>query len=136
MIFRILGGAFVLLHGIVYALYAGHSGRLYELQNGLPWPEGSWFFSPILGSDATRTLGTVACLVVAVGFVAGGIAILTQQTWWRPLLIIVALFSAGLFLLLWDGRMQQLDGQGAIGLLVSVAILVVALSLGRPEVEA
>lgn len=130
-VIRILGGVFVLLHGIVHALYAGHSGRLYELTPGLPWPEGSWLFSRFGGGDAARSIATAACTIAAIGFALGGVAILARLAWWRPFVVAVAAFSILVFLLFWNGQPRQLGDQGAIGLLVSLGVLVATLILGR-----
>ena len=39
---RFVVGIFLILHGIVYLLYFGHSMRLFELRPGLLWPEAAW----------------------------------------------------------------------------------------------
>jgi len=40
-----------------------------------------------------------------------------------------AALSAVIFILFWDGGMQKLDQKGGVGLLISTAILVAALTL-------
>lgn len=121
----IVVGIFILLHGGVHLLYFGQSWRLFELQPGLLWPDGSWALSKILGEGATRRLASMACVAAAVGFLAGGIGILLGQAWWRPVAVVSAAFSAAIFLLFWDGKMQKLDRQGGVGLLIDVAIILV-----------
>jgi hypothetical protein len=132
---RVIFGIFIVLHGLVHLLYFGHSRRLFELQPGMAWPDGSWAFSRLLGDEATRTLASVAMIVAAVGFVAGGAAVLLKQAWWRPEVVGAAAFASGVFVLLWDGRLQDLDDKGAIGLLINVALLVAILIVGWPEFE-
>ena len=39
---RILVSLLVILHGLVHLLYFGQSARLFELQPGMGWPDGSW----------------------------------------------------------------------------------------------
>lgn len=126
-------GIFVVLHGLVHLLYVGQSARLFELQPGLVWPDGAWTFSRLLGDEATRSLANILNALVAIGFVAGGIAILASQTWWRPLVVGSAAFSAVIFILFWNGQLQRLDQQGAIGLLINVAIVVAVLILRWPN---
>ncbi len=57
------------------------------------------------------------------------------QAWWRPVVVGVAAFSAVVFILFWDGKVQKLDGQGGIGLLIDIALLVAVLILRWPDFE-
>jgi uncharacterized membrane protein YphA (DoxX/SURF4 family) len=128
-----LFGVFIALHGLVHLLYFGHSARFFELKPGMGWPDGSWALSRLIGDEATRTLASVALILAALGLVAGGIGILTGQAWRRPVIVGAAAFSSVVYLLLWNGRTQNLDGQGAIGILIDVAILVSVLVLKWPS---
>ena len=130
---RFIIGVFIVLHGLVHLLYFGQSWRLFELQAGMVWPEGSWAFSKLLGDETTRLLASISCILAAIGFVAGGTGILVGQAWWRPVVVGAAAFSAVVFILFWDGKMQKLDNQGGIGLLINVAILVAVLILQWPD---
>ena len=53
---RAIPGVFVVLHGLVHLLNLGQSVRLFELQPGMTWPDGSWAFSRLLGNNRTRTM--------------------------------------------------------------------------------
>ena len=132
---RFVVGAFIVLHGLVHLLYFGQSFRLFELRPEMVWPEGSWAFSKLLGDETTRTLASISCILAAIGFVAGGTAILVGQAWWRPVVVGAAAFSAVVFILFWDGTTQKLDDQGGIGLLINIAILVAVLILQWPHFE-
>jgi hypothetical protein len=124
---------FLALHGLVHLLYLGQSRRLFELQAGMVWPDGSWAFSRLLGDGATRWLATIACGLAAVGFVAGGVGILARQPWWRPVVVGAAALSSVVYILFWNGKMQRLDNQGGIGILINIAILVAVLILRWPN---
>ena len=126
-------GVFIVLHGLVHVLYAGQSARRFELKPGMVWPDGSWTFSRLLGDEATRNLASISLVLAAIGFVAGGIGIFVGQTWWRPVVVGAAALSAVVYILFWNGRMQNLDGQGGIGLLINLAILVAVLIVRRPQ---
>jgi hypothetical protein len=126
---RFVFGVFIVLHGLVHMLYFGQSARLFELQPGMVWPDGAWTFSKLVGDAATRNLANVACVLAAIGFAVGGIGILVSQNWWRPMVVASAAFSAALFVLFWDGKVQMLDNKGGIGILINVAILVALLIL-------
>ena len=126
-------GGFIVLHGLVHLLYAGQSARRSELKPGMVWPDGSWAFSRLLGDEATRNLASIALILAAMGLVVGGIGILVSQAWWRPVVVGAAALSAVVYSLFWNGRLQNLDGQGMVGLLIDIAILVAVLILQWPQ---
>ena len=130
---RFIVGAFIVLHGLVHLLYFAQSRRIFELQPGMVWPDGSWAFSRLLGDKATRWLASIACILAAIGFVVGGTAILLGQAWWRPVVVGAAAFSAAVFFLFWNGKTQKLAQQGAIAILINLAILVYVLVLQWPD---
>jgi hypothetical protein len=130
---RFIVGVFLVLHGLVHLLYFAQSRRLFELQPGMAWPEGSWAFSKLLGEGATRWLASISCLLAAIGFVAGGIGIFLGQAWWRPLVVGSAAFSAAIFVLFWDVKLQRLANKGAIAILINGAILVAVLIFQWPD---
>jgi hypothetical protein len=129
---KILAGVFLVLHGLVHLLYLGQSARLFVLQPGLTWPDGSWAFSKLLGSDGTRTLAGMCCILAAAGLVVGGAGTLTGQPWWRAVAAAAAGLSGVMYLLFWNGRGQRLADQGGVGLLIDIAILVIVLVVPRP----
>jgi hypothetical protein len=130
---RIIAGAFIILHAGVHLLYFGQSRRLFELQPGMVWPDGSWAFSRLLGDVATRNLASVALILTAIGFGVGGLGLLVMQAWWRPLVVGAAAVSAVVYILFWNGQLQRLDNQGGIGLLIDIAILVAVLIAHWPD---
>jgi hypothetical protein len=125
-------GIFFLLHGLVHLLYAGQSGRLFELRPQMVWPHGSWIFSKFLGDETVRLLASIFLVLAATGFIAGGLGIVVRQFWWRPVIVATAMFSSTLFFLLWDGKFQALAEKGGVGILISLAILVVVHILKWP----
>ncbi len=120
-------GIFFVLHGLVHLFYVGQSQRLFELQPGMSWPDGSWIFSNLWGAALTRVLASILYAVAALGFIGGGIGSLTKQDWGRSVVIGAAIFSAVSIILFWDGTLRKLDDQGAIAILINLAILVVLL---------
>lgn len=129
---QLIFGVFLVLHGVVHALYFGQSRRLFELQPGMIWPDGSWAFSKLLGDEATRMLASISFMLAAIGFAVGGIGLLVKHAWWRPVVVGSAAFSAVIIVLFWDGKMQKLHDKGGIGLLINLAILVAVLILRWP----
>ena len=132
---RLIIGVFLLLHGLVHLLYAGQSARLFELETGLTWPDGSWTFTRLLGATTTRALASTVFVLLAVGFVASGAGLMLRQPWWEPVVVVTAAAAVLFTLLFWDGRTQMLDGKGAIGLLISLAILVAVQVAHWPAFE-
>ncbi len=126
---NIILGIFLILHGGVHLLYAGQSGRYFELRPGMTWPDGSWLFSKLLGDEATRLSATISLALVALGFIVGGAGLFFRQEWWRPAVIGATALSVLIFILLWDGRFQALDAKGGVGLLIDLAILALILIL-------
>ncbi|MCB0195958.1 MAG: hypothetical protein KDJ65_28665 [Anaerolineae bacterium] len=123
----VIGGIFIILHGLVHLLYFGQSWRLFELQAGMSWPDGSWAFSQLLGDDVTRWLASISCIVAAIGFVAGGIALLLMQPWWQQVVVGSSAFSTLFFILFWDGKMQKLHDKGGIGVLINIGLVIAVL---------
>lgn len=124
---RFVVGVFLALHGLVHLLYFGQSRRLFELQPGMVWPDASWAFARLLGYEITRLLASIACVVAAVAFVAGGAGLLAGQAWWRPTAVGAAVFSSVVYVLFWDGGLQRLPDNGGIALLINAAILFAVL---------
>ena len=124
-----------MLHGLVHLLYFGQSARTFELKPGMIWPNGSWAFSKLLGNGAIGILASISLLLVAFGFITGGTGIFLNQVWWRPVVVGAALFSSVAYIIFWNGRIQNLDGQGAIGILIDIAILVAVLIFRWPPTK-
>ncbi len=129
----IIFGVFMVLHGLVHLLYFGQSARYFELRPGMVWPDGAWAFSTLLSNEMARKLASIALIVAATGFVAGGVGMLLQQALWRPFVVSAAVFSTTVYLLFWDGTLRDLDDKGAIGILINAAILAVVLILRWPK---
>jgi len=130
---KIVFGIFLVLHGLVHLLYLGQCRRIFELQPGMGWPDGSWAFSGILGNGTTRALASVCLLLAALGFVVGGMGIIVAQSWWQPIVTVTAAFSTVIFFLLWNGKFQRLDDNGGVGLLINLAILALLFIVQWPN---
>jgi len=119
----IVFGIFLLLHGVVHLLYFGHSARYFEIKEGMAWPDGSWALTNVFGQGSTRTVGSVLLVVTAVLFLLAGVSVFLKVDWWLGAVTVAAVFSTVVYLLLWDGGMQNLDGKGFVGILINLAIL-------------
>jgi len=132
---NIVFGIFIILHGLVHLLYFGHTARFFELKPGLTWPDGSWVLSQWLGEGSIRFLVSMLLVMAGFGFVASGVGILISQAWWQPVLIAISILSSLLFIIFWNGRMQNLDGQGVVGVLIDLWLLIMVLVVHWPKVS-
>ncbi len=130
---RVIFSIFLVMHSVVHLIYFGQGTKRFEMQPGLTWPDGSWAFSGLLGESGTRTLTGIGCILLATDFVAGSVGLLLGQAWWRTAVVASAGVSAAMYSLLWNGRLQRLDGQGGVGILIDIAILVAVLVFRWPR---
>ncbi len=127
-----LFGAFIVLHGLVHLLYFAQSQKIFELRPGMVWPDDSWVFSRLLGEKSTRLLASALCLLAALGFIAGGIGLFFGQPWWRNVSVAAAAISILMYILFWNGKLQKIDDQGGVGILINIAILTVIVLFQWP----
>lgn len=123
----------------VIALSVGVHGFVYlRVEQFVPSQlnarQGSMLLSGVLGSDGARPL--VAALDVATGVtvIACAVAIAAARSapgWWRPLAIASALLGLVAFAVFFDGQVDLLFEEGAIGAVISLVLLVGAIALGR-----
>lgn len=130
---RILFGIFIVLHGLVHLLYFGQSAGFFELQPGMVWPDGAWAFSKYLGNENTRMLANILLVLAALVFIVGGVAILANQDWWRMIVISAAIFSTTIYLVLWNGRFENLANNGWVGIIINLVILITMLLFQWPK---
>jgi hypothetical protein len=120
---KIAAGIFLILHGLVHGLYAGHSFGVFELQPGLRWPEESWLLRTFFSRRSIRYLGGALLVLAGMGFLGSGAGFLLSAGWWRGLLFLSTGISSGIYVLFWNGHFSQLPDQGLIGLLINSGIL-------------
>ena len=119
---KILGIALV-LHGLVYLLYAGHSLRKFQLVPGMGWPDRSWLYKQPLSSGNARGLMAACLMAVALGFAASGLGLLAGWGWWPTAAAASAAFSTLIFVTARDGRFKRLSDQGGFGVLINLAVI-------------
>lgn len=91
------------------------------------WPDRSWIFSKFLSVKALRSLASITFLLAAFGFITGGVGILLSLNWELTIVFGAAVFSSLVFILFWDRKLQKLDDQGGIGVLINIAIIFTVL---------
>ncbi len=131
---NIVLGLFLVAHGLVHAMYAAQSMRLFEIQTGLTWPDGSWVLSSLAGDPAVRTGAGAVFVAIAAAFAVAGIALVFRQGWWAPVALVAAGVSAVSLVILWNGKMQALDTQGAWAIGINGAVFLAVLVFNWPRV--
>ncbi|MAT44935.1 MAG: hypothetical protein CL609_21595 [Anaerolineaceae bacterium] len=124
MIWHILFGVFLILHGLVHLLYLLHSKRVFQLPD-LNWPDDSKIFKQVISTKARRMLAVILLGISCLGFVIGGIGTLLNFFWVNDWLRASIVISSFVFLIFWDGSGKKLDQQGLIALLINLGILIV-----------
>jgi hypothetical protein len=132
---NILFGVFIILHGLVHLLYFGHANQYFALKPGMTWPAGSWALSSMLNEGAVRFMVSLLLVVAGFGFIGGGIGVLFNLAWRRSLISAIAILSALGFIIFWNGKMQNLDGQGIVGVLIDIWLLVMVLLVKWPQLS-
>lgn len=131
---KIIIGIFILLHGLVHVLYVGHSLGFFDIASRLRWPESSWALAKALPVKSIKRLAGIVMLAAALLFLFSGIGLISDRAWWRPILgATIAVSSLG-YLLFWNGKWQRLSDQGLIGVLINIAMLVLAAFIRLPTI--
>lgn len=130
---HIVLGIFCILHGFVHALYGGHSLGLYQMQEGMTWPEGAWLLSLVADGQSPRTLAAFGAFICTAGFVAAGIGLIGRLSWGQPATLTVGIFSTLYYLAMWNGRPEHLSNQGLVGVAINLLVIVVAFLILRPQ---
>jgi len=104
---------------------------LLELGRIAAWKRGSWMLGGVVARGrldgvvlALHLFGGAALFAsaVAIGFPPFAL------DWWRPLAILGALAGVSAFAVLWDGRTRLFTEEGGIGAIVSLIVLICALT--------
>lgn len=132
---RVLAGIFVILHGLVHLWYFTLSRRLVAFKPDMGWTGESWLFSGLLGDPVTRMLAALLYLLSTVAFVAGGLGTFLRAGWSPPVLTVAAILSVATIILFWDGDTRLIVQKGLLGLLISLAILVLLLTDNWPALS-
>ncbi len=128
---RLLGGVFIILHGLVHLWYLTLSQGWVEFQSEMGWDGSSWLLSKFLPDASLRPIASSLFLLSSFAFIASGIGVFLQADWTRSVLIAAAILSSAVILLFWDGRGAMLVQKGILGLLINLVIL--AGLLGFPQ---
>ncbi|MDH5718952.1 MAG: hypothetical protein OEZ22_15095 [Spirochaetia bacterium] len=126
-------GIFFILHGLVHLLYSAHSLKRIELEKNFIWPDNSWLFSNKLNIEFIKQIASIACVIVAIGFVIGGILVFIEFSWSYWEIIASAIISSIIFFIFWDGSIRKIHSQGAIAILINIAIIIIVLYLNNTK---
>lgn len=95
------------------------------------WKGSSWLLGDGISNPQLTTLVVVLHVIAGMATLAGAVAIGLPSLlpgWWRPLAITGAMFGLVAFAVFWDGQTGLLFDEGAFGALISLVILVAAIT--------
>ncbi len=120
---RSAAGAFIILHGLVHAMYLGQALQWFELREGMAWPVGARFLPSGISDGVLRTSTAIAIGIAAAALVAGGVGILLDARWGGSVTVTAAIVVSLLHVLLWDGDIKTSPDQGLYGIIINVVIV-------------
>ena len=119
----------VFCHGFVY-VWIGSA-----LPAPIPaWKGVSWLLDDLVTGSPLNALVIALHVIAGASIIAASAAIVFGAWipgWWRPFAIGGAAVGIVAFAAFWDGQRQQLFQEGAIGALVSAALLIGAMLCPR-----
>lgn len=116
-------GVFLVLHGFVHLWYVVLSQGWVEMEDAMGWNGQSWLLSDLLAEGAVLSLASVLYVLVAVGFLAGGVGYALGRDWTTPVLVGTAVLSTVVLVAMWDGRFDLLIEKGIVGVAINVAVV-------------
>lgn len=123
-LFHWLFSLFVLAHGLVHLLYLAWAQGKMLPEDGFEFTGESWLLTSPLGGQTTRPVGMLLFAASALLFVITGIGLAFRQGWSPNWLALSAVASTLVLILMWDGKLSDLDDKGGIGVLINIALLV------------
>lgn len=116
-------GVVLALHGLVHLWYVVLSRGWVEDEEAMGWNGESWLLTGILPEAYVLDVASLLYVVVAAGFIGGGIGVALFRGWATPVLVGSAVLSTAVIVVLWDGRFEQLTEKGGVGVLVNVVVI-------------
>ena len=95
------------------------------------WKGSSWLLGDGISNPQLTTLVVVLHVIAGIATLACAVAIGLPSLlpgWWRPLAITGAVLGIVAFAVFWDGQTGLLFDEGALGALISLIILVAAIT--------
>ena len=116
---------FLVLHGLVHLWYVVLSQGWVEMEDAMGWNGRSWLLSDLLTEETVLSLASVLYVLVAVGFLAGGVGYALDRDWATAVLVGAAVLSTVLLVAMWDGQFDLLVEKGVVGVAINVAVVAI-----------
>ena len=116
---------FLVLHGLVHLWYVVLSQGWVEMEDAMGWNGRSWLLSDLLTEGTVLSLASVLYVLVAVGFLAGGVGYALDRDWATAVLVGAAVLSTVLLVAMWDGQFDLLVEKGVVGVAINVAVVAI-----------
>ncbi|HOC19653.1 MAG TPA: hypothetical protein PKK95_15400 [Vicinamibacterales bacterium] len=115
--------AFLLFaHGFIYIRVGGALPGTVKGWNGRPW-----LLSKAITGGALITLLRAVHVAAGIAIVACAIAIALNHPSWRTFAILGCAVGLVAFAIFWDGQTSLLFDEGAVGAVISLALLLTAI---------
>jgi hypothetical protein len=128
---------FLVLHGVVHLWYVVLSQGWVEMEDAMGWNGRSWLLSNLLTEGTVLSLASVRYVLVAVGFLAGGVGYALGRDWATPVLVGAAALSTVVIVAMLDGRFDLPVEKGVVGVAINVAVVALLVlrrvERGRPD---
>lgn len=125
---RLATGVVLVLHGLVHLWYVALAQGWVEFEEEMGWTGTSWLLSPVLSREVVLALASALYVLVALGFVVGGVGYVLGGDWWPTVVLGSAVLSAVVIVATWDGSFDRLVEKGAVGVLVDVVVAYLVLA--------
>lgn len=122
-----LFGIFLILHGIVFFLYAGQSLRLFELKPGMTWPDNSLLCSNLCNEKVLRVITALLCALFGTTFIFAAIILIFEIPLWFNAVIYSSISSTLVYIIMWDGKTANIKDQGGIGITLNFFLIILLI---------
>ena len=119
-----LMGILARVGGFVHLWYVVLSQGWVEMEDAMGWNGRSWLLSDLLAEGTVLSLASVLYVLVAVGFLVGGVGYALGRDWTTPVLVGTAVLSTVVLVAMWDGRFDLLIEKGVGGVAINVVVVV------------
>ncbi|SEP03763.1 hypothetical protein SAMN04487948_111113 [Halogranum amylolyticum] len=93
------------------------------MEDAMGWNGRSWLLSDLLAEGTVLSLASLIYVLVAVGFLVGGVGYGLGRDWATPVLVGAAVLSTVVLVAMWDGRFDLLVEKGIVGVAINVAVV-------------
>ena len=99
----------------------------------MSWPDNAWLFAPFFRKRAVRILAGNFCILSGMGFIVSALAVFSHHSTWDILAIGSSVFSSFGYITFWNGKLEKMNDQGAIAIIINIALMLSITVLQWPQ---